>query len=187
MNKALAFALFAAAAISSAGCASDARKAAREKNPAPCPNVVVLADAARLIEFDGDKTLENVAYTGEILDVSLSCRYYADKPIEASVKLAMAFGRGPKGKSAKRDYTYFVAVTRKDLEVIEKAEFTTPVEFDDDKNVRTAEEKIEKIVIPRASEQTSGTNFEVVVGFSLTPEQVIFNRSGASLKFPNLQ
>lgn len=187
MNKALGFALFAAAVLALAGCASSNSKAARQKNPGPCPNVVVLEDAGRLVDFDGDETLENVAYTGEILDTNLTCRYYGDKPIEASLKLDMAFGRGPKGKAEKHEYTYFVAVTRKDLEVIEKAEFKVPVEFSDKKNVRTTEEKIGKIVIPRASDQTSGTNFEIVVGFSLNPQEVIFNRSGKSLKFPELK
>ncbi|GAB4530021.1 MAG: hypothetical protein Kow00133_18800 [Amphiplicatus sp.] len=187
MNKGFALALFAASAALAAGCASDRSRAARERNPAPCPNVVVLADAARAIEFDGEQTLENIAYTAEILGVDLACRYYADKPIDASLTVDFAFGRGPKGAEREHAFTYFVAVTRKDLEVIEKAEFTVPVEFDDDRPVELAEEKIRKIVIPRAGENTSGTNFEVVVGLALTPEQAIFNRSGKSLKFPNLK
>jgi hypothetical protein len=204
MNKALAVALFAAAGVL-VGCASggskeereahqeeqDAKKAARDAkkagNPAPCPNVVVLSDAARAIEFDGDQTLDNVAYTAEILDVELACRYYGEKPIEASVKLDLAFGRGPKGADKSHSFTYFVAVTRTNMEVIEKAEYTVPVEFGDEERVRTSREKIGTIVIPRKDKDISGTNFEVVIGFSLTPQQAIFNRSGKSLKFPDLK
>lgn len=211
MNKALVFALFAAACVMG-GCASDKAKTPDDEpgarsqdsknlldqskpmrmstkdknNPAPCPNIVALSDAARVIQFDGDEELENIAYTGEILGVHLECRYYDDRPIEASVKIDMAFGRGPKGTEAKHVFPYFVAVTRKDLEVIEKAEFNVPVDFGKDHAVRTTEEKIGKIVIPRHDPNTSGTNFEVVVGFSVTPKEVIFNRSGKSLKFPNL-
>ena len=39
-------------------------------------------------------------------------------------------------------------------------------------------QEIEDIVIPRATSETSGENFEVLVGFELTPEQLAFNRAG---------
>lgn len=185
MNKALALALIAAAA---SGCASSKaeREARRSANPGECPNALVLSDAARQVEFDGDEKLQNVAYTAEIEGVDLSCRYYGDKPIDASLKVNIAFGRGPKGKDKEHPFTYFIAVTRTNFEVIEKKEYTLPIKFDD-KNVATVEEKIGKIVIPRANDTVSGTNFEVVVGMSLTPDEVLFNRSGKSLKFPNLK
>lgn len=186
MNKALAVALIAAG-LTAAGCASsDERKARREANPAPCPNALVLSDAARMVEFDGEQALENVAYTAEILDVELTCRYFGDKPIEAGLVVDFAFGRGPKGTARDKTYTYFVAVTRTDLEVIEKQEFTIPIQFSDSNAVRTAKEKIGTIVIPRKDEDISGLNFEIVIGLALTPEQAIYNRSGKSLKFPEL-
>lgn len=186
MNKALAVALIAALAAS--GCASNENaRASRERNPAPCPNVIVLNDASRLVDFDGEPALDNVAYTAEIVWVELNCRYYGDRPIEASMNIDMAFGRGPKGEAPRRDYAYFVAVTRKDVEVIAKQEFIVPVQFGDSRAIRTVQEKIGKIVIPRANEETSGANFEVIVGLVLTPDQVVYNRSGTSLKFPNLQ
>jgi hypothetical protein len=186
MNKALVLALIAAAGLA-AGCAGNAKsKAARLKNPAPCPNVSVLSDAARAVEFDGDQTIENVAYTAEILSVELSCRYFADEPIKASLIIDLAFGRGGKGLEKGHNYAYWVAVTRSDIEVIEKAEFLIPVEFDKDRNVRIAKEKIDEILIPRKDNEVSGTNFEVVVGLVLTPQQAIFNRTGKSLKFPEL-
>lgn len=188
MNKALGIALIAAA-FASSGCGSTERaKAARERNPAPCPNILVLQDASRIIEFaDDTQELQNVAYTGEFTNVSLGCRYFADKPIDISVELEMAFGRGPKAETREREFTYFVAVTRRDLEVIEKVEYTIPVKFGARDLVETVEQEIEKILIPRATEKTAGTNFEVIVGFSLTSDQVRFNRSGKSLKFPELK
>ncbi len=188
MNKALALALFAAMLAGSACSSSEKAKAARERNPAPCPNVVVLEDAARAVVFDGDdQALENVAYTAEITNVALACRYFADEPIDASVEIDLAFGRGPKGLGEELDFTYFVAVTRKDLEVIEKAEYVIPVDFGKKGRIERVSQEIDKIIIPRASEKTSGTNFEIVVGLALTPDQARFNRSGKSLKFPEIQ
>ena len=86
----------------------------------------------------------------------------------------------------KNPLTYFVAVTRRNSEVIEKAEYIIPVNFGSRDSVKLVEEKIEQILIPRKGEGTSGLNFEVVVGLALTPSQARFNRSGKSLKFPEL-
>ena len=188
MKKLSALALFAAAGVGMAlsGCASDNAKAAREKNPAPCPIAVVLDDASRLIDFDGEKTAENIAWTAEIVGVTLNCRYYGDRPIKANLEIDLAFGRGPKAREQAREYSYFVAVTRTNREVIAKETFVVPVKFGGSKSVRELTEKIDKITIPRSREQVSGANFEVVIGLGLTREQAIYNRSGKSLKFPEL-
>jgi hypothetical protein len=185
MNKLPAVALFAAAAAISA-CSSNAKKA-REANPAPCPNIVVLTEASRLIEFDGAETVENVAYSGEVIDVTSTCRYFGDKPIEAGVTLDLAFGRGPKGVEDDKTFSYFVAVTRKDAEVIAKEVFPVKVSFSENRPIEAKRVDIDRIFITRAGENISGTNFEIIVGLVVTPEQAIFNRSGKSLKFPNLK
>lgn len=182
MNKALFPTLLASAAL--AGCGST--KEAKLANPAPCPNIVVLEDAARLIEFDGDETIENVAWTAEIENVSLSCRYVGTKPIDAAVKIDMAFGKGPKADSSEHQFNYWVAVTRTNREVITKAEYKVPVRFGDTESVRRAEREIESIIIPRKDESISGVNFEVIIGLVVTPKQALYNRSGKSLKFPDL-
>jgi hypothetical protein len=187
MNKLLATALFAAAAMVLTGCASKKARLAREANPAPCPNIMILKDASRLIEFNGEERAEDIAYTAEMVDVSSTCRYFADEPINAGVTIDLAFGRGPKADSDKKVFTYFVAVTRKDAEVIAKKEFQIPVEFSDDRPIRVEQVDIDRVHIPRAGDNVSGTNFEIIVGLSLTPQQAIFNRSGKSLKFPDLQ
>jgi len=186
MKKLHAAALFAAAAALTA-CASSDQKAARKANPAPCPNILVLNDAARVIEFDGAETADNIAYTGEIVNVSSNCRYFTDKPIDAQVSIDLAFGKGPKASSDEKVFTYFVAVTRRNSDLIAKEEFHVPVKFDGERPVETARVDIDKIIIPRANDGISGVNFEIVVGFAVTPKQAIYNRSGKSLKFPDLK
>ncbi|MEM9705367.1 MAG: hypothetical protein AAF850_04745 [Pseudomonadota bacterium] len=188
MNKPYATAFFAAATIAAAGCASNAEvRASRSRNPAPCPAAIVLADASRMLDFNSETpSLETVAYTAEIEGVTLGCRYFADKPVIASVEIDLAFGRGPRGGERERTFDYFVAVTRKNREVIEKAVFTEKVAFDRTQLVKRKTVKIDEIVIPRRNENISGANFEVIVGLALTKEQLLFNRSGVSLKFPEL-
>ncbi len=185
MNKLVSGALIAAV-VTTTGCES-VNTQAREANPDPCPNIIVLQEAARMVEFDGEQQLDDVAYTAEITDVSTRCRYFADNPIDAEVEIHFAFGKGPKGAKGEKQFKYFVAVTKKDSEVIAKNEFVVPVDFSGDRIVVVKKEDIDRIVIPRAAEETSGLNFEIVVGLSLTPEQTIYNRSGKSLKFPHLQ
>jgi len=182
MKKELVLALSAAVVL--AGCGSTREK--REANPGLCPNILVLEDASRLIDFAGDETVENVAWSAEIQGVSLTCRYYGSEPIDASAKISIAFGKGPKAESNQHDFAYWIAVTRVNREVIEKKEFLVPVKFGDDENVESIRHEIEKIVIPRKDDTISGSNFEVVVGLVVTPKQAIFNRAGKSLKFPEL-
>lgn len=167
------------------GCSGST--ASLERNPAPCPNVLVLSEAARIIEFDGEESLDNVAWTGEVANVSVSCRYFEDKPITGSLEIDFNLGKGPKGDGRIKEYNYFVAVTRRDLEVIAKKEFTVRGDFGGANSVDSVRENIKSFVIPRAGDKTSGTNFEIIVGFSLSREQLIYNRSGKSLKFPNLR
>ena len=182
MKKWLVVGLIAATAT--AGCGST--KEARQANPAPCPNIVVLSDASRVVEFDGDAAVGNVAWSAEIADVSLNCRYYGDKPIDASAKVSIAFGKGPKANSNEHKFAYWVAITRTNREVIEKREYVVPVKFSGDKDVESVKHEIKEIIIPRKDDSVSGTNFEVVVGLVVTPQEAIYNRSGKSLKFPDL-
>lgn len=173
--------LFSAALL--AGCAISTRS--DEPNSGPCPNVFTLEEASRFIEFDGaERSLETVAYSGEINDVRLSCRYLASDPIRNRLEIDFEIGRGPASEERVYDLTYFVAVTRTDRDLIAKEEFTIPVRFGRNESVVSLTEKIDRLVIPRADDDISGGNFEVAVGFALTRRQAIFNRSGVSLKFP---
>ncbi len=149
-----------------------------EKNPGPCPVAFSLYEASRLVEFHGDETFANVGFTAEIDKVRSLCRYVGDQPIRADLTLDIAFGRGPAANGATATYEYFVAVTRKDIEIIEKEVFPITVTFPQGVNIVELTENVGEIIIPRANENTSGANFEIVVGFELTKEQLVFNAEG---------
>ncbi|MEM0927692.1 MAG: hypothetical protein AAGI89_00210 [Pseudomonadota bacterium] len=166
-----------------AGCSTTRRS--DEPNPGPCPNVFALEEASRFVEFNGDeRSLETVAFSGEIKDVRISCRYFSDVPIRNEIEIDFEIGRGPAAEEAVYDLTYFVAVTRTDRDLIAKEEFTVPVRFRRNERIISVQEEIKRVVIPRRGEEVSGSNFEVAVGFALTRRQTIFNRAGVSLKFP---
>lgn len=151
-------------------------------NAGPCPLMGVLYEGSRLVEFaqPGNERYANVGFTGEMRGVRGLCRYVDSNPIEMAMSIDMAFGRGPAATTNQRTYRYWVAVVRRSQRglPIEKQYFDLDVRFDGDEAVVTRTEEIERIVIPRANNEVSGENFEILVGFDLTPEQLQYNRDG---------
>ena len=153
---------------------------AADANPGPCPRAFALHDAARTVEFSGDgaERVSNVAWTGEIASVRSLCRYFGDVPIEGDLDMVMDFGRGPAAQGDTHTYRMWVAVTRKNIDVIDKLEFPVTVTFAPGQDRVRVSERIDRISIPRANDNTSGENFEIIAGFAVDPQQRLFNRDG---------
>jgi hypothetical protein len=149
-----------------------------DPNVGPCPVAGVLYDANRVAEIKGAERHENVGFTGQIEAVRGFCRYINSNPITMELEIDFAFGRGPKAEGETRTFPYFVSVTRRDRSVLAKDVSNVTVKFPKGADVVRQTEKVEGIVIPRATPTVSGTNFEVIVGFDLTPEELAYNRSG---------
>ena len=149
-----------------------------ERNPGPCPRAFAIYDASRVVNFDGAQKFANVGYTAEIAKVKSLCRYSGERPIIANVEIEFDAGRGPAAQGRSHDYQMFVAVTRKNIGVIEKLDFPVNVKFPEGSDRVRVTEVIDKIEIPRATEGTSGENFEIIVGYAVTPEQRDFNAQG---------
>jgi len=152
---------------------------AAEANPGPCPRAFAIYDASRIVEFMGEaERFENVGFTAEIDKVRSLCRYFGEEPILADMDVTMTVGRGPAAVSDAATYELFVAVTRKNIGVIEKVVFPVTVRFPAGTDRLTITERIDEIVIPRANEGTSGENFEIITGFVVTDAQRAFNADG---------
>lgn len=147
-------------------------------NVGPCPVTGALYEANRVADIFGAERHENVGFTGAIEGVHGFCRYIGTNPITMDIEINFAFGKGPKAQGNSHDYPYFVTVTRRDRNVLAKEVYPLKVSFPNGKDIVRMTEKIDGIVIPRATGTVSGTNFEVIVGFDLTPEQLAYNRSG---------
>lgn len=181
MRKIAPLALALVASLALTGCGTRlAQQLDNTPNAGACPVGGSIYDAARYVKF-ADGTAGNygdIAYTGEITDVRLYCRYFKDTPLEAEIEVDFAFGKGPKAAASEHDYPFFVAVTRRNGKVLAKEYFNVRGEFKRGETVGGKTELVNKITIPRADESISGVNFEIIVGFELTPEQLEFNRSG---------
>lgn len=149
------------------------------RNAGPCPYVKVLYDAGRYTEFkDNKQGAANVMYTGEIEGLSSGCAYKDAEPIQMQIDLLFGLGRGPQATGEKKVYRYWVAVTQRNKEVLAKEYFDLPVSFPAGADRTLVRESVSGIVIPRANLDTSGANFEVLIGFDVTPEMAAFNRDG---------
>lgn len=169
-----------AAGLLLAACGSNpfSRALDSRQNAGPCPPASALYDASRIVELAGDEgNYNNIAYTGEITGVKLACRYVDDQPLRAEVEIDFGFGKGPQATANSHTYQYWVAVTRRSSKVLAKQYFAVDANFGGGK-LDGRKEVIQDIIIPRVDDTISGANFEIVVGFVLTDEQLEFNRQG---------
>ena len=139
----------------------------------------VLYDAARYVELkDQQEKSEAVGWTGEIQRVRSACAYKATDPIRLVMAVDFSFGRGPQAVGASKQYRYWVAVTARNVGVLNKQYFDVVGVFRPGQDRINVSDKLQDIVIPRADSKVSGSNFEVLVGFDVTPEMADFNRQG---------
>jgi hypothetical protein len=149
------------------------------RNAGPCPFVKTLYDAARFIEFkDGREASAAVGYSGEIQGISAGCQYKDTQPIKVTMELLFELGRGPQAEGRQKTYRYWIAVTDRNREILAKESFDLPVTFKEGEDRVYIRESIDQILIPRAEITTSGANFEILVGFDVTPQMAAFNREG---------
>jgi len=154
----------------------------RRANAGPCPYVKILYDAARYVELADYQrpSVQGVGYTGEIEGVSSDCTYRDEDPIRVDFNLLFSLGKGPSAQGDGQTYRYWVAVTERNAAVLDKEYFDLPVNFGG--SDRATAEPAHTVVIPRAEATTSGGNFEILIGFEVSPEQAEFNRSGSRFR-----
>lgn len=149
------------------------------RNAGPCPFVKSLYDAARYVEFKDDREASaNVGFSGEIQGISAGCQYKDDQPIHVAMEVLFELGKGPQAAGRQKTYRYWVAVTDRNRTVLAKETFELPVTFPEGEDRVYVTENIGDITIPRAGLTTSGSNFEVLIGFEVTPQMAAFNREG---------
>jgi hypothetical protein len=148
------------------------------RNSGPCPFVKTLYDASRYVEFKDDREASaNVGFTGEIQGISAGCEYKDAEPIKVIMDVLFELGKGPQATGGSKTYHYWVAVTDRNREVISRQTFDLPVNFNGKDRVYMTD-SVANILIPRGTMTTSGANFEILVGFDVTPKMAEFNREG---------
>jgi hypothetical protein len=162
-------ALIGAATVVLAGCSSSGP-------PKPCPRVGVLDEAQRVVRFapGPGRDLTDVRFEAEIGVRAGSCAYTnKDRKVEVDIMVEIQAVRAPNaGRSG--EFEYFVAVTDRSQRILERQSFTLAIPFEADRRSAGALEEVSQ-VIPLKPGQF-GSEFEIIVGFALSPEELSYNR-----------
>jgi hypothetical protein len=159
--------------------ASNPAPLASVRNAGPCPFAKVLYDASRWVELkDNQERAEMAGFTGEIQGVKARCEYKAGEPIRVAMNVGFTFGKGPQAQGQAKDYRYWVAVTVRNQAILDKQVFDVRAVFPPGQDRVVLNDAIQTITIPRADDKVNGSNFEILVGFDVTPQMADFNRLG---------
>jgi hypothetical protein len=168
------------AAIIVLGAGLEGCRARDDVGAPPCPRVAALADAAHLTRYrDGPgRDLTDIVYEADLGRISGECIYNRRKTsVTVAMRLLITAKRGPADRDRLADLNYFVAVVDDQSNVLARQEFQSQLEFAPDQTQAGVQEELEQI-IPLKKDQP-GSDFEVLVGFKLTPEQLQRNRGSA--------
>jgi len=150
--------------------------------PPPCPDVKVLQDAATITKFAEGQghDLIDIDFEGEIVDAAGACEYDVDDDtgegnLAAEMQVLMQIGRGPANTDRKADIGYFIAITDQERNVLNREAFHGTVEFTGNRNRLNWTDEPIYLNIP-LTKGKDGEDYLIFVGFTLTPEQVQYNR-----------
>ena len=155
-----------------AACASDPDPEAAQG----CPRVAVVADAALAEQFKPGpgRDLTDLSSRAQIVDISGGCAY-EDGSVTVSVTVPIVVERGPAMTGSEADYSYFVAVTDRDWNVIAKRVFPIRFRFDSGNGFAASREELEQVIPLDTPRQAA--EFQILIGFDLDREQLSRNLS----------
>jgi hypothetical protein len=122
----------------------------------------------------GGRDLTDVVSRGAVMDFRGSCQPDEAK-VDVDFQLVLATERGPAFDGRDPTYQYFVAVTDREGQVLAKQVFEATMRFAEGQNRAGSVEELHQ-TIPLAQGRRPA-DYQVLVGFQLTPDQLAFNRS----------
>ena len=159
------FGLLAVAVLAS--CAS-------EPETRPCPQAVVLTDAARQVKFSGlGRDLTDVLFEATIQTGRLVCEY-DDNTLDVDLQVQVVAARGPANTDRLAQINYFIAVARVDQTVLARESFDITIPFPGNRTRVSGIEEIGQVITLVGGEH--GGNYRIYVGLDLTPEELEYNR-----------
>lgn len=157
-----------AGALVLAGCAS-------EPETRPCPQAVVLSDAARQVKFNGQgRDLTDVLFEASIETGQLACEY-DDNVLDVDLQVRVVAARGPANSDRLANVSYFVAVARTDQTVLARESFDIAIPFPGNRTRVSGLEEIGQVITLTGDEH--GGHYRIYVGLDLTHEELEYNRA----------
>ncbi len=146
------------------------------RTPPACPRATILGDGASITQFrDGaGRDLTDITAQGDIVDVAVECDY--DRTgVDVAMQVAIAATRGPADRARVADFDYFVAVADAQRNILAKEVFRVRFQFPQTQSrVGQVEEIAPRIPL---KDRAQGVQYQILVGFQLTPEELEWNRT----------
>ena len=147
----------------------------------PCPSVLILANTEKMTQFrqGNGKDLIDITAESEIEDFVAKCIYDVDTStgvgkIDIEVQLSVSVTRGAANALGYTEIPYFVTITDKNKNILNKGTFSFPVAFDGNRYRVTLLDDPVVLSIP-IEPPNIGNEFIVYLGFQLTNEQLEYN------------
>ncbi len=169
-SMAIAVALIAASALTAVAKPAPAHHAAAAQS---CPHLGLLADASRLTDFEGTS---NAQFRASLGNEALQC-VVKDGTVHMRLKFKVTGALQGAAKNDTRKVPYFVAVMQ-GSRVLAKQVYSVDIPFSGNARSVSVEEHINRVDIP-IEKGWSADDYEVMLGFQLTRDQVNYNRQNA--------
>jgi hypothetical protein len=165
------------------GSSSDEAPALVASSAQECPRVAVVEDLNNSTKFqDGNNTPSYIMASAQLSSIKSQCALHENNVI-LDMDIMLRGQLGPRGRVLPTDianitFPYFVAITTPQGEIIAKELFNVSVPFEPQINTTEVEDKLRQ-VIPLTGD-FAAKQFEVLVGFQLTPDELKYNRDMAA-------
>jgi hypothetical protein len=142
-----------------------------------CPQLALLQDGADLVRFTGaGRDVTDVVLEAHLTAVPATCHWAnkAHTSVEAKLRVAMSFGRGPAMNGRAVDVPYFLAASEGD-NILDKKVFTARAEFPTNTD-RVGVTTPEVSLLFPVNSGKSAAAYKITVSFQLTPDELAYNR-----------
>ena len=146
-----------------------------------CPHIIIVKDTAEFTAFrpGPGRDLTDVVLDARINGFDGECEtdLESNRSVKVTVDLQLIFEatRGPANKTREGNFSYYVAIANRRGNIIAKKVFDTELEFEGNRNRIGGVEELTQEIPLRPDEL--GEDFDIFVGFQLSPEQLDYNRS----------
>ncbi len=171
----------------------EAKAAVAPKKSLPiCPQVAIVRELDDIKDYGNEKpSLDQLVGEARMDSVQGNCGYIEEKDdndkktgkIDIAFDLKLTAARGPRMGSTHGSFPFFVALIDPEQKIITKDKMIADFTFSDSKDNITAD-KVESlhIILPLEREKwDTGPNYQVLLGFQLTQEQIDAVRSQKKL------
>ncbi|MFK7838767.1 MAG: hypothetical protein AB8B83_00415 [Bdellovibrionales bacterium] len=145
-----------------------------------CPKIEIVEELSRLNEFKPSQlpSTDNTTSSVKMSLANSTCQYN-ERSVTVDLKLELQSMLGPRAKRASNEktfltYPFFVAVTNSNGKILAKEIFAASVSYDAGESEKLYFETLRQII--PADTRTQGSNYNVLIGFQLSNDQLQFNR-----------